>query len=257
MEPTQWFLAINHCSQPRPLEIMLQPHPPGSNLLPNRDALWPRGRFSGRRWLPLLLAATVGGGLAIPAIAQTDPVVNVAQTTQPTLHLGDQGTGVAELQGMLSLLGYHPSPVDGEFDADTEAAVRAFQADVGLTTDGIVGPATWERLLPTPSTEFTPPAAPVTAAVPEVVETPPTQDLPETPESTGRSPVELPTLRLGTYGPAVARLQTRLQSLGFYQGALDGIFGAQTEAAVKAFQQNAQITMDGIVGPSTWTALLR
>jgi peptidoglycan hydrolase-like protein with peptidoglycan-binding domain len=37
---------------------------------------------------------------------------------------------------------------------------------------------------------------------------------------------------------------------------LDGIFGAQTDAAVKSFQNTAHIGVDGIVGPHTWSALL-
>lgn len=244
------------------LESMLQPHqsdpvtiiPPDCSL---RD--WGYNSRGRRRWwLPGLLVLSLGVGLVMPgaAIAQAKPALAIAPAElRPTLRLGNQGAGVEELQGILALLGYHPSPVDGSFDADTEASVQAFQTDVGLTADGIVGPATWERLLPNPSTEFTPPAAPVAAAAPE---TPPAQNTSSNPAPTPeRSPIDLPTLRVGTYGPAVTRLQTRLQSLGFYNGALDGIFGSQTESAVKAFQRDAQILTDGIVGASTWAALLR
>lgn len=244
------------------LESMLQPHQSDSATLIQPDCSHLNGGHSSkgqrRRWLPGLLAVSLGVGLAIPgaAIAQTKPEIAIAQAElRPTLRFGDQGTGVEELQGILSLLGYHPSPVDGSFDTDTEAAVQTFQTDVGLTADGIVGPATWERLLPTPSTEFTPPAAPVAAAVPETPTAQSSASDPATPPD--QSPIDLPTLRLGTYGPAVTRLQTRLQSLGFYNGALDGIFGAQTESAVKAFQRDAQILADGIVGASTWSVLLR
>jgi peptidoglycan hydrolase-like protein with peptidoglycan-binding domain len=58
-------------------------------------------------------------------------------------------------------------------------------------------------------------------------------------------------------GPAVRQLQERLKALGFLQGSVDGVFGAATQAAVKAAQQNFQLEPDGIVGSATWSALLR
>jgi peptidoglycan hydrolase-like protein with peptidoglycan-binding domain len=58
-------------------------------------------------------------------------------------------------------------------------------------------------------------------------------------------------------GPAVTKLQERLQALGFLQGAVDGVFGPATQAAVIAAQQEFQLEPDGVVGPATWTALLR
>ncbi len=241
-----------------PLESLLPSHPSDSATVvrPDCGAFDQGHRVRGKRcrWLPGVLAVAVGLVVPMPAIAQTQPALNMAQAElRPTLRFGDQGTGVEELQGILSLLGYHPSPVDANFDSETEVAVQAFQADAGLMADGIVGPATWERLLPTPSTEFTPPAAPAVAEVPA-----PAPPVSSTQGSAIEGvPVDFPTLRLGTYGPAVTRLQTRLQGLGFYNGALDGIFGPQTEDAVMAFQRDAQILTDGIVGASTWTALLR
>jgi peptidoglycan hydrolase-like protein with peptidoglycan-binding domain len=69
--------------------------------------------------------------------------------------------------------------------------------------------------------------------------------------------LELPVLRRGDRGDRVRQLQQRLQILGFLSGAVDGVFGSETEAAVKALQEDADITVDGIVGPTTWNALAR
>ncbi|WP_199296271.1 peptidoglycan-binding protein [Trichocoleus sp. FACHB-591] len=69
--------------------------------------------------------------------------------------------------------------------------------------------------------------------------------------------VELPVLRLGMQGSAVSRLQERLQAAGFFQGAIDGAFGPETQNAVQAAQRQYQLEADGIVGPATWSALLR
>ncbi|MTE19444.1 hypothetical protein F0L17_09950 [Streptomyces sp. TRM43335] len=44
---------------------------------------------------------------------------------------------------------------------------------------------------------------------------------------------------------------------GFYHGALDGLFGPQTLAAVKEFQRRNGLVVDGIVGPRTWGELER
>ena len=64
-------------------------------------------------------------------------------------------------------------------------------------------------------------------------------------------------LRTGDRGNAVVRLQTQLRNLGFYQGTIDGDFGAGTEAAVIQFQRSQNLTPDGVVGPQTAAALDR
>ncbi len=63
------------------------------------------------------------------------------------------------------------------------------------------------------------------------------------------------TVRSGNRGADVTYLQQRLAALGYKPGAADGIFGAKTLAAVKAFQKDHRLTVDGIVGPKTWAAL--
>lgn len=63
------------------------------------------------------------------------------------------------------------------------------------------------------------------------------------------------SLRSGDSGEAVAALQTRLQQLGYYSGAIDGVFGDGTEAAVRAFQAARGLEVDGIAGVATREAL--
>ncbi len=69
------------------------------------------------------------------------------------------------------------------------------------------------------------------------------------------SSAEAAALRLGDSGSDVALLQEKLQSLGYNVGGVDGDFGSQTEAAVKAIQADRGLDVDGIVGDITWSAL--
>ncbi|MGB9679840.1 MAG: LysM peptidoglycan-binding domain-containing protein [Thermoanaerobacteraceae bacterium] len=69
-------------------------------------------------------------------------------------------------------------------------------------------------------------------------------------------PVEYPVLKKNDRGPFVTNLQSRLKSLGFDPGQIDGIFGSKTEAAVKAYQQSRGLAVSGIVDDITWNALL-
>ncbi len=63
------------------------------------------------------------------------------------------------------------------------------------------------------------------------------------------------TLRKGSKGSAVVALQEMLNKLGYNAGNVDGIFGAKTEAAVKAFQKDRGLTVDGIAGEQTLVVL--
>ncbi|MBT9315719.1 peptidoglycan-binding protein [Leptothoe spongobia TAU-MAC 1115] len=153
--------------------------------------------------------------------------------------------------------------MDGNYGDATAVAVSQFQTDVGLTADGLVGPATWQRLLPTPTTLNQP-------QTPNPVGTAEQEDLGETSNSTTRpSPAppatitasgtagDLPVLRLDDYGPDVSTLQQRLAALNLYTGLVDGVFGLQTAEAVEQFQRQAGLGVDGVVGPATWAELLK
>lgn len=64
----------------------------------------------------------------------------------PELSNGSEGEWVTYLQQHLEAAGYDTGPIDGIFGPITEAAVRQFQEDHGLTVDGIVGPITWPEI---------------------------------------------------------------------------------------------------------------
>lgn len=59
----------------------------------------------------------------------------------------------------------------------------------------------------------------------------------------------------GSSGETVKQIQTKLKQWGYYEGAVDGVFGSGTEKAVKYFQQKNGLTADGKVGQATMDAL--
>ena len=127
--------------------------------------------------------------------------------------------------------------VDGKFGSATTAAVKRFQTYFGLTSDGVVGRTTWNKLY-------------------EVY-----NDIANKLLSSSLRPGEYPgVLRTGSSGTAVRELQFYLYLMSAYQSSIpsvsiDGRFGAATEAAVRAYQRFAGLTVDGIVGRKTWDSL--
>ena len=63
------------------------------------------------------------------------------------------------------------------------------------------------------------------------------------------------TYQRGSSGGTVKEIQTKLQNWGYYSGAIDGVYGSRTEAAVRHFQEKNGLTVDGKAGPKTLAAL--
>ncbi|WP_244919145.1 peptidoglycan-binding domain-containing protein [Nostoc commune] len=67
--------------------------------------------------------------------------------------------------------------------------------------------------------------------------------------------INRPILKVGSQGERVSELQAALKLLGFYSGAVDGIYSENTASAVSRFKQAAGLNPDGIVDASTWQRL--
>lgn len=61
--------------------------------------------------------------------------------------------------------------------------------------------------------------------------------------------------RFGSRGEEVRKIQQKLKNWGYYTGAVDGIYGTQTQKAVRYFQQKNGLAVDGIAGPKTLAAM--
>lgn len=180
----------------------------------------------------------------LQAIERHSGVIPVApvQPTQPVpvpptsvWRLGSTGDKVREIQGIVGV------SQDGIFGPKTEVAVIQWQKNLRVTSDGIWGPqteqATHDLFVFLSNLQ----------AVSEVA--------PNNPFFDALNNARTQVLRQGSSGDAVKILQTGLNGKG-YRLVGDGVFGPATDSAVRRFQSNSGLSVDGIVGPQTWNALL-
>lgn len=164
-----------------------------------------------------------------------------AQGEYATMRPGDDCAAVRDLQQALRNWGLDVG-VDGRYGANTEAAVRSFQARQGIRQDGVAGSQTQSLLFSGASQPITP--VPVTPAQPAD----PAQPAPET---AARQPQISGKLSVGSQGDQVQNLQQKLKDLGYHQGRTDGVFDEVTRGSVIAFQAAQGLTQDGIAGRRT------
>ena len=188
----------------------------------------------GEKTRAAVIAFQTNMGLTVDGIAGTDTLNAIYSQSAPkagqvgpanagtsnsgsyvTLQEGDTGSSVSRLQQALKNLGYYTGTVDGHYGSGTVEAVKAFQRQNGLRVDGKAGEATQRALYGTSST------------------------------------ASYNTLRPGDEGSAVTNLQYALYELGYYDGRVDGIYSSLTSEAVKAFQSNNGLKVDGVAGEET------
>lgn len=167
----------------------------------------------------------------------TSVTITNPPTSRPTatpvsgsLKLGSSGPEVKELQQKLKELGFYRGSVDGDFGEGTEAAVKAFQQQYGLTVDGKAGAYTLAKLQAARAT-----AKPTTSPTPKVNQN--------------------TYLRKGNSGAQVKQMQERLIALGYLLGSSTSTFDEATEAGVIRFQDRHTSYSDGVAGPDTLNAL--
>jgi peptidoglycan hydrolase-like protein with peptidoglycan-binding domain len=195
--------------------------------------------------------ATGAGGA--PASGEPSTPAEVARARRA--HAAAEAEALATTDAVRRLQASLHVAVDGDLGHETEAAIRRLQAREGLAVDGIAGPATWHALGQHGQPELTPPPS----ALPQTnggAPTPPGRRPPagqQAGEPLGGTDVSAddparPVGRL-SHGETVRRLQEALHV------SADGEFGPETEAAIRRFQSEHGLEVDGVVGPATWDAL--
>lgn len=193
------------------------------------------------------------------------------------LKKGDSGNNVKYLQQGLRILCFNPKRLDGIFDEKTVTAVKKYQSARGLTSDGIVGDGTWGEI----KSDITPIQTALkkkgyyTGTVDGVAGDGTYNGLVKFQSANGLTAdgmagsstlsklyasdptPDKPLLQLGSTREAVVELQKKLILLGYScgDGGADGIFGDDTYRAVRQFQQNNGLGVDGKVGSKTWEKL--
>ena len=216
-----------------------------------------------------------GGAYTVKHEAVDD---STPQRPDGLLRKGDSGSAVSSLQSRLNAIGYSCGAVDGIFGNRTRDDVRAFQRSAGLSDDGIAGPKTYAALAEAE-------AAGGHTGVSSIADVqrwlgctadgicgPDTmrhlirrlqQEL-NSQFGSGiaedgiwgpRTRAACVNVRRGASGNITRVLQGCLICRGFAL-VLDGVFGGDTDGAVRAFQRAHGLSDDGIAGRDTWTRLL-
>lgn len=181
----------------------------------------------------------------------TDVPVGEAPFAPPLTPLreGDIGAAVELVQRRLNRISANfPAipkiyPVNAVFGPSTTEAVKEFQRVFDLTPDGVVGPATWYRVL----------------AIYNGIKR--LSELNSEGLTLGEISTQFPsTLSRGSTGAGVEVLQYYLAYISAFVPTVpavtaDGVFGEETEAAVRAFQRTYGLVEDGRVGEVTWREL--
>ncbi|WP_228045434.1 MULTISPECIES: peptidoglycan-binding domain-containing protein [unclassified Tolypothrix] len=230
------------------------------------------------------------------SVALTLSLLSIAGQTLAVQKVGSNGAEVTNIQQCLQKLGFFRGPVSGKFGSITQQAVIAFQQANKLPADGVVGDSTARSLqqacrgrIATNTSNTTSGNLRLGSRGPEVVKLqqrlqrqgyfqgpitgyfgPQTQQaltrsqqgsrnstkISQAPSNIPSTGGEYPILLEGSQGPAVTRLQQRLQQLGYFKATPTGKFGPVTKDAVIAFQRYAGLPADGITNRQTWNRLL-
>ncbi|MGN1347203.1 MAG: peptidoglycan-binding protein, partial [Eubacteriales bacterium] len=183
--------------------------------------------------------------------AEGIPPEDVTLLYSTELREGSTGAGVTELQYFLAMIAaFNPSvrpvAIDGVFGPNTRAAVEDFQYDYGLPVTGVVEMETWKALYNTYRN--------LLASLPEGYFSVTTEPYPGVP------------LVVGEENESVRVLQTYLNRISdvypeIPKVTVDGVYGLETEAAVRAYQELFGLTPGGdvgaigTVGARTWNSI--
>jgi peptidoglycan hydrolase-like protein with peptidoglycan-binding domain len=171
--------------------------------------------------LPTLAFAFAAAALAPASFAQTAPPLSYVQP------LSQQS--VQTVQDRLRQAGAYSGNVDGIWGADSETALQHFQQTHQLQVTGQMNQATAATLGIDPGSLLAM-ASPAPPAVP-----PPAGE----------------ALR----PRSIRAIQARLRALNFYPGAVDGVWGQSTQAAIERFQQGRGLQPNGQLNPATISAM--
>lgn len=146
---------------------------------------------------------------------------NESSDAKHSVKTDNRAITVSHLQTKLKEKQLYKKEIDGVYGVNTQAAIIRYQKEKGLRVDGKAGPKTHSSLS----------------------------------AGKGHYVAADKLVRERDHGPAVRSIQKKLKDQGYYSYTIDGKFGQKTEKAVKTFQSEQGLQIDGIVGPQTRAAL--
>lgn len=165
-----------------------------------------------------------------------------APSSNGTLHEGDSGEDVYNLQARLFELGYYNGRIDGRYSSETTAAVKAFQKANGLSADGIAGSGTLSILYgdaPVSYNAYFGSSGNGASGGTTTVAPTPVPDM-------------TTVIQWESEGDNVRQYQQRLVELGYLDSkSVTGKFNQKTVEATKAFQTMNDLKVDGAAGPQS------
>jgi peptidoglycan hydrolase-like protein with peptidoglycan-binding domain len=171
------------------------------------------------RYPAIVAGSLLAGALsALPAAAQTPQPLSYVQPVAPQ--------AVQDVQSRLRQAGVYTGQIDGVWGVDSQAALERYQQGHQLQVTGQLNQATAATLGLDPNALLTVPVA---------------------------APPPPPAVQLQP--GSVRAIQARLRSLGFYNGAVDGVWGDGTQAAIERFQQGRGLQPNGQLNPATVGAM--
>ncbi len=168
-----------------------------------------------------VIAGIVATGAMTSAAMAADTVTSSSATGNGAAVTSS--VNVRYVQNLLAANGFNPGPIDGVAGKSTKNAILRAQQKFGLTPDGIAGAATIAEL--------------------------------ERQSQGSQTSTETTIVIAQASRGDVVNLQKLLTDRGFYDGAIDGVMGPKTRAAVIAAQKKYGLTADGVAGPKTLAAL--
>lgn len=129
-------------------------------------------------------------------------------------------SAIVRVQVELKAAGYAPGTADGKFGTNTQKALKSYQKDNDLCPSGEADPATWASI-----------------------------------NSSASGMNAASGVKKGSSGTRVRHLQQALIGLGYLSGSADGIYGGKTTEAVKAYQRDFGLGVDGSAGKNTMVSI--
>lgn len=195
-------------------------------------------------------------GLTVTGKADASTQAELFAALYRPLRYGSSGEDVKRLQTRLTELGYYHGKISGNYLEGTQSAIETFQEKHGEKATGQADVDTQTLLYSGAAQSKNVKAVETATPVPE------DYFLVEEDEITGELPPTDPPyeeftkkLKYESSGKQVKKVQERLTELGYYEGPISGNFLGHTRNAVKAFQKQNALEVDGIVGEESWNIL--